>query len=300
MNNEKGFSLAELMVTSGLVAILGVASVTYMKRMNVIQKDFNKKSENVISKNITFGFIAKDLVNSVPSMNFLDLEASKSSSICGAENFWTLTTEFSQKECDYSVKLDKPGKEFVIVARDNSPKVIFNPSEWYDISGHDLSMSANKVKNFRKANAMLNLNKVFKLEYPGIVSGTKSGSYSSAVVFDKSSNIEQVNLSDFDIDTKEPVNPYCSGKSKNVDEFLRCLPRQGESSSVSFYAVNVIKYYLEKNEDDESKFDIYRSRASIVNGKPVFNRIRLMTKIESLEFSRISAVRPDIKFDIVF
>ncbi|MEK2646137.1 prepilin-type N-terminal cleavage/methylation domain-containing protein [Bdellovibrio sp. BCCA] len=278
MRNQKGFTLAEMVVGIALMGILGMVAASFFvftaKTKNEITNEIEEKVDNIIAERM----LLKDLKLSEPSFNNLVVVDDR------GHRFFDFITDMTESGLDTGERIltleygRRNEFTFLITRERVSESMMYAPAAAYDIgapSGNpnvasDISfrsLNKNKAVELSKA-AFWQIGSILMLDSPAAVRAmTATGpDYSrparSPIFLGVVTTLGESRLTPLAfsipnfLDTTHPMYP--SETVNSEDAFFRDIPPMGGAAPlVRLKSVSVVKYYLEK--DKEGKVNLLRS-----------------------------------------
>lgn len=300
---SEGFSLGEVVVTAGLVAVVGLVSTHFIQRATKQQKDFSTRADAVISQLQVERFLEMDFADSLPSLNYLVQEAEKREGNCPVKNFWSISKNMSHESCRMEINLDEDGEEFYALVKSRGIKVNVSPAVFYNVNKQSLSFNQAKVKSFLSENGYDRDGLILKFQSPTYVPDQKiSGifhSYSMFMGVKKGGSIEGVDFKE--VSFQDDMHHKCSTGIQDFDTFLRCLPQEGDSASIDVLPVKLIKYKLKHHDPErpELGLDLYRYSSKLLQGKLTYSSMKLGEKLERINLLRKSLSDPSFTINVI-
>ncbi|WP_373997892.1 Tfp pilus assembly protein FimT/FimU [Bdellovibrio bacteriovorus] len=263
--NQKGFSLAEMVVGVALLGIMGMVAASFFvftaKTKDQITNEIEDKVDNIIAERM----ILKDLKYSEPSFNNVLIPDDT-----GFRFFDYVSDSGGDQEFDAPRKLTLEfgrRNEFVFMtSNDKLGTMMYTPALAYDLGA--LPSSANQeaaliFRSLNKGNEVLKSNPGFwqvgtilMLDSPAAVREmtatgpnynvpARSPIFVGIVNAPGESRLTPFNLTGF-LNKTHPLYP--NETINDEDKFLRDIPPMGGAAPlVRLKAVNIIKYYLERD-----------------------------------------------------
>lgn len=278
MRNQKGFTLAEMIVGVALMGILGMVAASFFfftaKTKNEITNEIEEKVDNIIAERM----LLKDLKLSEPSFNNLLVRDDKGNRFF---DFITDMTESGLDTGERTLTLEfgrRNDLTFIINKERLSESLMYAPASAYDIGAPSPNPNIPSQLTFRSLNkgqvverskrAFWQTGSTLMLDSPAAVRAmTATGpDYSrparSPIFVGVVTSLGESRLTPLSyvipnfLDTTHPMYPNESVVSE--DAFFRDIPPMGGAAPlVRLKAVSVVKYYLEK--DKEGKVNLLRS-----------------------------------------
>lgn len=304
--NNKGFSLAEILVGVGLLGILGLVTASFFvfakKNTVEIENIIEDQVDNIIAERM----LLKDLKNADPSFNNI-LTADDNS-----RRFFDFELDATEKSIDSSprkITLKQGGRtQFVFISRTNLSTLMYTPAVAYKIGATPASPNVAASLTF------VSLNKddavsgykgvasdppgkwwtpgmVLMLDTPAMVRQmtatgpnysrpARSPIYLGVVQSGGPSRLRGVNLSNF-LDRTNPMYP--NETIDDEDSFLREVPPMGGAAPlVRLKPVNIIMYYL-ANDPKTKNLGLWRS---VYDGSKFASGQLIATGVKEVVFSR--------------
>ncbi|UOF01446.1 pilus assembly FimT family protein [Bdellovibrio reynosensis] len=318
MRNQKGFTLAEMVVGIALMGIMGMVAASFFvftaKTKNEITNDIEDSVDNIIAERM----LLKDLKNSEPSFNnLLTLDDH-------GNRFFDYVSDRTDKNVDNSERvftLTAAGKsEFIFIATSDKmgPAVMYTPSMAYDVGAPSGNPMVASNLNFRSLNKNGALNvtdpdeptrrlwtpgRILMLDSPALVREmtatgpnysrpARSPIFLGVIPSEGEVRLAPVILGNI-LDRSNPMYP--NETITDEDKFLRDIPPMGGAAPiVRLKPVMIIKYYLAR--DKMGKVNLMRST---FNGQQFMDAQLFAADIESVVFSRRDAHDSLIYYRIV-
>lgn len=300
--SDSGFSLGEVVVAGGLIAVVGLVSTHFVQRATKQQKDFSTRADAVISQLQVERFLEMDFADSLPSLNYLVQKAETSEGNCPVKNFWAISKDMSHESCKMEIKLDTDGEEFYALVKSRGIKQNVSPSIFYNVSRQTLSINQSKVKSFLSANGYDRDGLILKFQSPSYVPDQKiSGlvhSYSMFMGVSKEGTMKNIDFPE--VSFEDDMHHDCDIVVENFDTFLRCLPQEGDSASLDVLPVKLVKYKLKHHDPSrpELGLDLYRYSSKLQAGKITFSSMKLGEKLEGIDLVRHSLSDPSFTINV--
>lgn len=300
---QKGFSLVEILIVSGIASMMTLATVNFFGGFEKLKKIFVEKADTVLSEKVAYAFLLKDLSYSSVSLNFLKVNATAETGNCPSSNFWTLSKDLQHSQCGVEFVLSDPRQEFYIIYQREAFILNINPEVFYKVNGSALNISFKNIKDYLDTNGVKRQNSVYKLESPTFIEDVNTGlhyNYGMMTFAGGTQGLNRLRFNNRKLDAMIPFskNQNCRKTSEDLDGFMRCLPRQGDSATVNLMPVEVVRYKLKKQEGS-NLFDLYRSRMRVNSrGEISFFELRVGEKIKQVTLKRQSITKPNVSFNI--
>lgn len=305
MRNQKGFTLAEMVVGVALMGILGMVAASFFfftaKTKNEITNEIEEKVDNIIAERM----LLKDLKLSEPSFNNLVVVDDR------GHRFFDFITDITESGLNTGERLLTlefgRRNEFVfLITRERvSESLMYSPAAAYDIGAPSGNPNVASDLSFRSLNkdklvelskpAFWQIGSILMLDSPAAVRAmTATGpDYSrparSPIFVGVVTTLGQSRLTPLSysipnfLDTSHPMYP--SETIISEDAFFRDIPPMGGAAPlVRLKSVSVVKYYLEK--DKEGKVNLLRS---IYTGQTFPQGQLFAADIKKVQFKRNDA-----------
>ncbi|WII72310.1 prepilin-type N-terminal cleavage/methylation domain-containing protein [Bdellovibrio sp. 22V] len=302
--NQKGFSLAEMVVGVALLGIMGMVAASFFvftaKQKEEITNEIEDKVDNIIAERM----LLKDLKNSEPSFNNLVVTDDYGRPFF---DYVSDVTDISvdQAERKLTLQLGRRNELIFLVSAEKLPTLMYTPATAYDMSNvngnpfkaADLTFrSLNKNNEVYKASngALWGVGTILMLDSPAAVREmtplgpnynrpARSPIFVGVVTAAGESRLNPVMLPNF-LNRTHPMYP--NETIKDEDSFLRDIPPMGGAAPlVRLKAVRIIKYYLAK-ESKGNKINLWRSS---FNGRDFDQGQLFAADVTGVEFSRKDA-----------
>ncbi|MBV2168244.1 MAG: prepilin-type N-terminal cleavage/methylation domain-containing protein [Bdellovibrio sp.] len=319
-NNQKGFTLTEMIIGVALLGIMGLVAASFFVFTAKTKTDISNEIEDKVDSIIAERMILKDLKYSEPSFNNLLVK----------DDFGNLffdyvsdVTEGRGDEGPRQLTLSLGGRtEFVFMVTNQKlgATMMYTPALAYDIGNPPTNPNIAATLTFRSLNKKEEVAKanpnfwqegtLLMLDSPAAVREmtstgpnysrpARSPMFVGVVKATGESVLGPLDIPNF-LDRTNPLYP--NETIDNEDELLRELPPLGGAAPlVRLKAVSIIKYYLERDTRGNNKVNLFRS----VYGSGGFQEGQLFAAdIQKVVFARKSArdaliyysiVRPDAK-----
>lgn len=304
LKNEKGFTLAEVVIVGGITTVIALVGIQVTGQFSKSESTLIKKSDRVLSSKVSYGFLQEDLTFSFPSLSVLKKEAETVEGKCPTKNFWKLSLSTKHSECSLQVALDEDNEEFYIVKSKQEIGLNIHPSEFYTSSGSGVGFNPSKVSKFITDNEINPSGAFVKFESPVRLFDTDDSIFSTYYKLQQTNGegaFTDIDEFEFNQQTLPISSGHCTITPNNFDQFLRCLPAQGETATVNINLVEVIKYRIEKSPNsnkEEKSFNLLRMQLRLGDDGLYYTKQLIGTDIKSITFTRPSITKPNIQFNI--
>ncbi|XGC79881.1 Tfp pilus assembly protein FimT/FimU [Bdellovibrio bacteriovorus] len=309
MRNQKGFTLAEMVVGIALLGIMGMVAASFFvftaKTKNEIVNDIEDSVDSILAERM----LLKDLKNSEPSFNNLLLVDDN------GNRFFDYVSDRTDQSVDNSPRtltLAPGGKnEFIFISTSDKlgPAIMYTPAMAYDVGAPSPNPMIASPLNFRSLNkgGALNVSdpddpskklwtpgRVLMLDSPAQVREmtatgpnynrpARSPIFIGTVVSEGETRLNPVDLGNM-LDRTNPMYP--NETITDEDKFLRDLPPMGGAAPiVRLKPIVIIKYYLSKDNTGK-KINLMRST---FDGQRFGDGQLFASDIEKVVFSRKDA-----------
>lgn len=314
MKNQRGFTLAEMIVGVALMGIMGMVAASFFVFTAKTKTEITNEIEDKVDSILAERMILRDLKNSEPSFNNLTVLDDY------GRRFFDFVSDASETAVDNSErKLTlEPGRRneliFVSMAERKGGTILYTPASAYEVGNPPADprqaaslnfVSLNRRNEVTFANDKIWIGgNVVMLDTPTTVremtsagpdytKPARSPIFMGVVANSGASTLVRLNLGNL-IDMTHPMYP--NETITNEDKFLRDIPPMGGAAPlVRLKVVNIIKYYLAKDQSGK-QINLWRS----VYGLQGFGQNQLFAyDVQKVEFSRKDAKDSLIYFKIV-
>ncbi|NOT80617.1 MAG: prepilin-type N-terminal cleavage/methylation domain-containing protein [Bacteriovoracaceae bacterium] len=296
---RKGFSLMELMITTGIFSAIVLVTLDVSKNITKEITNINERADVVLDYAGVFKIVNDDVLNSVPSFNYLNSTKQQNQ----GNDFWTV---WDQDSGARSLTIKKDQSCFSVLVIDISKTIdinngtftrlqtlLPNPSYFYKprtSMSDPLIYDSTKLKQLLEDNNLNFEDQLLKISgmMPVYSNGGYYKDYGIILKVDSNGNpIPNANI----IPTYSPPTS-CNGVLSSVDKFLRCLPTpSGGVSNFYITPVEYISYCLRKNNDKKG-LELYRKKDNSEN--------LIATNLKSIKLVRSISSNPIINIEINF
>nr|BFD60285.1 hypothetical protein CKG001_23920 [Bdellovibrio sp. CKG001]BFD63700.1 hypothetical protein BdHM001_23810 [Bdellovibrio sp. HM001]BFD66125.1 hypothetical protein HAGR004_11470 [Bdellovibrio sp. HAGR004] len=314
MKNQRGFTLAEMIVGVALMGIMGMVAASFFVFTAKTKTEITNEIEDKVDSILAERMILRDLKNSEPSFNNLNVLDDY------GRRFFDYVSDASETAVDNSERkltLEAGRRHeviFITTAERKGGTILYTPASAYEVGNppadprqaaslNFVSLNKNNEVTFANDKIWVGGN-VVMLDTPTTVremtsSGpdyskpARSPIFLGVVPNSGASTLVRLNLGNL-IDMSNPMYP--NETITNEDKFLRDIPPMGGAAPlVRLKVVNIIKYYLAKDQSGK-QINLWRS----VYGLQGFNQGQLFAyDVQKVEFSRKDAKDALIYFKIV-
>lgn len=314
IKNQRGFTLAEMIVGVVLMGILGMVVASFFvftaKTKTAITNEIEDKVDNILAERM----ILRDLKNSEPSFNNIAILDD------AGRPFFDFVADVTDQSVDNSPRMLtlEPGRRheiiFISTAERKGGSIMYTPTAAYEVgpppsnpyvAGSLTFVSLNKGNEVVKANPrMWVTGNVIMMDTPTMVrqmtsSGpdyskpARSPIFVGVVKNEGASRLENLGIGGL-LNLTNPMYP--NETIADEDKFLRDIPPMGGAAPlVRLKVINVIKYYLAKDPKG-GQISLWRS----VYGAQGFSSAQLFANdVQKVQFSRKDAHDSLIYFKIV-
>lgn len=314
MKNQRGFTLAEMIVGVALMGIMGMVAASFFVFTAKTKTEITNEIEDKVDSILAERMILRDLKNSEPSFNNLNVLDDY------GRRFFDYVSDASETAVDNSERkltLEAGRRHeviFIATAERKGGTILYTPASAYEVGNppadprqaaslNFVSLNKNNEVTFANDKIWVGGN-VVMLDTPTTVremtsSGpdyskpARSPIFLGVVPNSGASTLVRLSLGNL-IDMSNPMYP--NETITNEDKFLRDIPPMGGAAPlVRLKVVNIIKYYLAKDQSGK-QINLWRS----VYGLQGFNQGQLFAyDVQKVEFSRKDAKDALIYFKIV-
>lgn len=314
MKNQRGFTLAEMIVGVALMGIMGMVAASFFVFTAKTKTEITNEIEDKVDSILAERMILRDLKNSEPSFNNLNVLDDY------GRRFFDYVSDASETAVDNSERkltLEAGRRHeviFIATAERKGGTILYTPASAYKVGNPPADprqaaslnfVSLNKDNEVTFANDKIWVGgNVVMLDTPTTVremtsmgpdytKPARSPIFLGVVPNAGASTLLRLNLGNL-IDMSNPMYP--NETITNEDKFLRDIPPMGGAAPlVRLKVVNIIKYYLAKDQSGK-QINLWRS----VYGLQGFAQGQLFAyDVEKVEFSRKDAKDSLIYFKIV-
>ena len=313
MKNQRGFTLAEMIVGVALMGILGMVAASFFVFTAKTKTEITNEIEDKVDSILAERMILRDLKNSEPSFNNLTVTDDN------GRRFFDYVSDVSGSSMDNSerkltLELGRRNEFiFIATAERKGGTMLYTPAAAYEVGNppgdprqaaslNFVSLNKNNEVTFANDKIWIGGN-VVMLDTPTAVremtsSGpdyskpARSPIFMGVVTNSGASTLIRLSLGNL-IDMTHPMYPNETITSE--DKFLRDIPPMGGAAPlVRLKVVNIIKYHLAKDQTGK-QINLWRS----VYGLQGFAQSQLFAyDVQKVEFSRKDATDSLIYFKI--
>lgn len=296
---NKGLSLIELMISGGILSAIVLVTLDVSKNITKEIVNVGERSDVVLDYAGVFKIVNDDVLNSVPSFNYLKSIKINNQSI----DFWTL---WDQNNGSRAIEIKQSKSCFSLLAIDISKTIdintgtmsrlqtlLPNPAFFYNSRS---TMSDPLVYNSTKLKQLLKDNNLDSKDQLLKISGMMP-EYDNAGFYKDYGMILKVDSNGNPIPNPNIIPAYspptnCNFVLNSVDKFLKCLPSPGGGVS-NFYItpVNYITYCLQTVKDKKG-LGLFRKKDN--------SESMIATNLKSIKLSRSLSSNPIINIEINF
>ncbi|UXR66162.1 prepilin-type N-terminal cleavage/methylation domain-containing protein [Bdellovibrio bacteriovorus] len=314
MKNQRGFTLAEMIVGVALMGIMGMVAASFFVFTAKTKTEITNEIEDKVDSILAERLILRDLKGSEPSFNNLNVLDDY------GRRFFDYVSDASESAIDNSERMLtlEAGRRhefiFISVAERKGGTILYTPASAYEVGNppadprqaaslNFVSLNRNNEVTFANDKIWIGGN-VVMLDTPTTVremtptgpnytKPARSPIFLGVVANSGASTLARINLANL-IDMSNPMYP--NETITNEDKFLRDIPPMGGAAPlVRLKVVNIIKYYLAKDQSGK-QINLWRS----IYGLQGFTQPQLFAyDVQKVEFSRKDAKDSLIYFKIV-